>query len=200
MTWELLLAFNLALLAALVSPGPAMLMAIRTTLVKGKSAGIRFGAGTGLMASLWTLMALLGLETIFKLFPWAYVAMKTAGATYLIYLAWAAWRNATSPVDYDAKAADRAFRDGFLLNMTNPKSVLFAATVLIVIFPPDLPIYAKAAIMFNQFIVEFLSYALLAVTLSTKSVRDKYLSAKSWLDRFAALVLGALGLRLLFQK
>ena len=200
MTIELILAFNLALLAALISPGPALLMAIRTNLVKGRQAGIRFGAGVGLMASVWTMMALLGLDSVFALFPWAYVFMKTAGAFYLIYLAWSTWRNACEPLDYSAKAANRAFREGFLLNMSNPKSVLFAATVLIVIFPPDLPLYAKAFIMANQFLVEFLSYSLLAFVLNTRSVSERFLAAKTHLDRFAAFILCGLGLRLLIQK
>jgi len=148
----------------------------------------------------WSVPALLGLDSVFKLFPWAYVFMKTAGAIYLIWLAWNTWFSATKPIDYKAKAANRAFTDGILLNLSNPKSVLFAATVLIVIFPPDLPLYAKAFIMFNQFVVEFVSYAILAFALSTKSVSERYLAAKTWLDRFAAIVLGGLGLRLLLQK
>ncbi len=200
MTLELILAFNIALLAALVSPGPALLMAIRTTLVRGRFEGIIFGAGVGLMASVWTMMSLLGLDSIFAFFPWAYLFMKTAGAIYLLYLAWKTWHTARQPVNYEAKAAKHAFREGILLNLANPKSVLFAATVLIVVFPPDLTIYAKGFIMLNQFVVEFIAYAILAFALSTETVGTKYLAAKVWLDRFAAVILGGLGIRLLLQK
>ena len=72
MTIEHLIAFNLALLAAIASPRPALLMAVRTALSAGRRAGIAMGCGLGLMAAAWTLMALLGLEAIFRLFPWAY--------------------------------------------------------------------------------------------------------------------------------
>ena len=200
MTFELILAFNIALLAALISPGPALLMAIRTTLVKGRNEGIKFGAGVGFMASIWTLMALLGLDSMFKLFPYAYVFMKTAGAIYLLYLAINTWRTARQPISYEATAANHAIRDGILLNLANPKSVLFAATVLIVIFPPDLPLYAKGFIMLNQFVVEFIAYSILATALSTEAVGNKYLAAKVWMDRFASVILGGLGFRLLLQK
>ena len=61
MTIGQLLAFNLALLVAIASPGPALPIAIGTTLSGGRSAGIAVGAGLGLMAATWTLMALLGL-------------------------------------------------------------------------------------------------------------------------------------------
>jgi len=87
MTFEHLILFNIALLAALASPGPAFLVMIRTSLNAGRTAGIALGCGLGLIAALWTLMALLGLDTVFKLFPWAYAAVKTIGAIYLIYIA-----------------------------------------------------------------------------------------------------------------
>ena len=49
-----LVAFNIALLAAIASPGPALLMALKTTLGAGRSAGIAVGAGLRLVAALWT--------------------------------------------------------------------------------------------------------------------------------------------------
>lgn len=200
MTFELILAFNLALLAAIASPGPALLMSIRTALVKGKLAGIRLGMGLALMASLWTLMALLGLEGVFKAFPWAYFSIKVIGAAYLLYIAWKTWTGAKAALDQSAKPANRDFLDGFLLNLANPKSVLFAAAVLIVIFPPDLPLYAKAVIVANHFVVEVVCYSLIAVVLSNPAISNRYLAAKAWFDRFAAVIMAGLGLRLLLTR
>ena len=57
-----------------------MLLAIRATLSGGRAQGIATGLGLGTMAALWTGMALLGLEAIFTLFPWAYLAMKAPWA------------------------------------------------------------------------------------------------------------------------
>ncbi len=200
MSIELVLAFNIALLAAIASPGPALLMAMRTSIVKGRKAGILLGIGLAMMASLWTLAALLGLESVFKLFPWAYVTMKILGALYLLYIAWNTWRGAKNPLPSDKSASSRSFRDGFLLNLANPKSVLFSAAVLIVIFPPDLSLLAKGAIVMNHFIVEVICYSLIATVMSTEMISRRYLAAKAYLDRFSAVILGALGIRLLIQK
>lgn len=200
MSFELLLAFNIALLAAIASPGPALLMAIRTSVVKGRASGARLGIGLAFMASMWTLMALLGLEGIFAAFPWAYVAVKTAGALYLLYIAWKTWTGATARIENHTRPANRDFVDGILLNLANPKSVLFAAAVLIVIFPPDLPPAAMAVIVANHFLVEVICYSLIAITLSTPAFARRYLSARKWLDRFASIVLAGLGLRLLLQR
>ena len=111
MTIEYFLAFNLALLAAIASPGPALLVAIQTSVRSGRRAGMATGAGLGLIAAGWTLTALLGLEAVFRLVPPAYTALKIAGALYLLYLAWKIWRGATAsetPLSGRSSRADRA--------------------------------------------------------------------------------------------
>ena len=95
-------------------------------------------AGLALMAAIWTLMALLGLDGIFRLFPWIYMAAKTGGALYLLYIAWNTWQGARQKISASPQPTNQAFRNGFLINLLNPKSVLFATAVLVVIFPPDL--------------------------------------------------------------
>lgn len=196
-----LLAFNAVLAAAILSPGPALLFALRTALADGRAAGIAAGLGLGLVAAGWTLAALLGLEALFTLFPWAYLALKFAGAAYLLYIAWTTWRAACQPVAESArKPRGRAFLDGILINLGNPKSVLFAASVLVVIFPKGLTAGEIALIVGNHMIVEWIFYAGFATLLSGARARRAYLGAKSWIDRGAALLLGALGLKLLLSR
>lgn len=195
-----LLAFNAMLLAALVSPGPAMLVALHTALTRGRWAGILCGFGLAFAAALWTLAALVGLDGIFRAFPWAYGTLKAAGALYLCHLAWKTWRHADdAPADV-AAGRGASFRRGALTNLANPKSMLFAAAVLVVVFPAGLAPAGQAIIVVNHFAVESAAYALLAVTLGGRSAASGYLRAKSWLDRITATVLGALGLRLLLDR
>ncbi len=200
MTLAHLLAFNVALLVAIASPGPALLVFVQTALSAGRAAAFALGCGLGLMAALWTLMALVGLDAVFEVFPWAYTTARTAGALYLMYLAVQMWRGARETIAAKAKPVRRAFRDGFVINALNPKSVLFAAAVLVVIFPPDLNAAEIALITLNHLIVEIIFYAAMATALSTPAARDAYLRAKVVVDRVAAGVLGALGLRLLFSR
>ncbi|TVS04219.1 MAG: LysE family translocator [Rhodobacteraceae bacterium] len=201
MTLAHLLAFNITLLAAFLSPGPAMLYALRNTLRGGLALGIATGCGLALVAAGWTLAAFLGLQAVFALVPWAYGALKLAGAAYLLWLAWHIWRDAGAPL---AEAPDRptgrilwrAFGMGMLINLANPKSVLFAAAVLVVIFPAGLSATEIALVVTNHLLLEILGYGLIAWTLSRPTARAAYLGARRWLDRAAALVLGALGARL----
>ncbi len=200
MTAAHVLAFNLTLLAAMAAPGPALLYALRQSIAGGFAVGAATGAGLGLVAACWTGAALLGLQAVFALFPWAYLAMKVAGALYLLWIAVSLWRDAATPVRDSANPGARAFLGGMLVNLANPKSVLFAASVLVVIFPPDLGLADKALIVANHFIVECIVYAGFAAALSTPPARAGYLRLKPAIDRIAAVILGALGLRLLLDR
>lgn len=197
-----IIAFNLTLLAAIASPGPAMLFSVRATLTGGLRQGITTGFGLGVMAACWTTLALLGLDGIFAVFPWAYLALKIAGAVYLIWIAIGMWRNARTPLETSGDVMPRrqAFLNGMAVNLANPKSVLFASAVLLVIFPRDISLAEKAFVVANHLAVELICYTGFALLLSTAPARDGYLRLKPVLDRIAAAVLGALGLRLLLDR
>ncbi len=196
-----LLAFNAALFVAVASPGPAFLVCTQASLTGGRRDGVMTGVGLGIMAGLWTLAALLGLEALFLAFPYAYTAMKIAGAILVLFFAVQTWRGARKPLDAAPPVSKkRAFLRGFLLNLGNPKSILFAAGVLLVIFPPGLSPFEIALITLNQIVLEIAVYSALAFLLSRDAVRAKYLSFKPHLSRVIAIILGGLGLRLLVSQ
>ncbi|MBK1636880.1 lysine transporter LysE [Rhodovulum adriaticum] len=184
----------------MAAPGPALLYALRMSVAHGFTAGAATGAGLGLVAAAWTGAALLGLEAVFTLFPWAFAALKVGGAIYLLYIAVGLWRDARRPLGDSPHPERRAFWGGAAVNAANPKAVLFAASVLIVIFPPDLTLAQKGLIVGNHLVVELIVYALFAAALSTSAARNGYLAAKPHLDRLAAAVLGALGLKLILSR
>ncbi len=200
MTWAHLAAFNLTLLAAMAAPGPALLFHLRQSIAGGFATGVATGAGLGLVAAGWTGAALLGLEVVFTLFPFAYIALKLLGAAYLIWIAYTLWRDARAPVADSAHPGARAFLGGMLVNLGNPKSVLFAASVLVVIFPAGLTLGDKALIVLNHFAVELAVYTGFAALLATPPARAGYLRLKPAIDRVAAVILSGLGLRLLIDR
>ncbi len=200
MTWAQLATFNIVLIVSIASAGPAMLMATQTSLSAGRAAGIAVGAGLGLMAAIWTMMALLGFGVVFELFPFLYVGAKAVGAAYLLYVAYRMWRGAGVPARAVINPTGRAFRQGFLVNLFNPKSVLFAAAVLVTVFPAGIGLADSIVIVANHFLVEITFYTALAFGMSTQAVAKPYLRAKIYIDRVGAAVLGALGVRILLSR
>ena len=200
MTLAQLLAFNVTLLVAMFTPGPAFLVAVQTNLSAGRRSGIAVGCGLGLMAAAWTLLALAGFAAVFELFPAAYAGARIAGALYLLYVACRMWRGATTPAGALPEPASRAFRQGLFINVFNPKAVLFAAAVLIAIFPGGLGALNSVLIAVNHLLIELSFYTALALCLNTRAVAARYLRARTWIDRGAATVLGALGVRILLSR
>lgn len=194
-----LLAFNTALFLAVASPGPAFLVCVQASLTGGRRAGVLTGLGLAVVAGLWTLAALLGLDAVFTQFPLLYRTMKIGGAILMLSFAVLVWINATAAVAEDPIPVSnrRAFLRGVLLNLGNPKTVLFSAGVLLVIFPAGLSAVDIALITANHIALEAAVYSALAFLLSHDSIRAKYMSLKPVLGRATALVLGGLGIRLL---
>jgi len=153
-------------------------------------AGLYTVWGLGVMAATWTALAFMGLDAIFALFPWAFVALKTIGALYLIWIAYQTWRHARAPMGDAPTPPMRAFLGGVLVNMSNPKSVLFAGAVIMVIFPQGMALSDKAFVVFNHLLIEWLVGSALVLAFSTKHISAGYLRAKPVLDRIAASVLG----------
>ncbi|MEO0496088.1 MAG: LysE family transporter, partial [Pseudomonadota bacterium] len=200
-----MIAFNATLAAAILSPGPAMLLSVRNSIAEGRAVGVATGLGLATMAAIWTGCALLGLAALFEIVPWLYGAMKFVGAAYLIYLAIGMWRNAAQPMSIHESGQTShsvlwGFRSGLLINLSNPKSVLFAGAVIVVIFPAGLSAGGTALIVVNHLMLEVFAYTCFALALSTPMARRAFSSGKTWFDRVAGTVMGALGVRLLLDR
>ena len=190
-----LIAFNIAILGALASPGPAFIAMMRTAFAQGRAAALRCGLGLACAAVCWTGLALAGMSAIFALVPWAYAALKLLGAAYLIWLAVAMWRGAHRPVTQDAPRGLSGFRLGLVTNFANPKAVFFIAAIFATVFP-TMPRGADAAlIVANHLALETLWYTAAALILSTAPARAFYMRLKARIDRIAAAMLGILALR-----
>lgn len=195
-----LVAFNIALFVAMLSPGPALLLSIQTSVSSGVSAGRFFGLGLACMAAAWTGAALLGLAALFAVFPLLYTAMRVIGAGYLLYLAWNLMRHAKDTPGKGHHRADAPFLSGLLVNLGNPKSVLFAGAIMVTIFPPDLVLSDKILIVANHLVIEVLFYSTIASLMNIGGIQRRYIAARALFNRIAGTVLALLGLRILFAE
>jgi len=130
---SLFAAFVVASVLLALTPGPDMALYLSRTFSAGRSHGYAalFGAMSGVIAH--TFAAALGLSALIAASPRAYDAVKIVGALYLLYLAWGALRRG-SALRFDAGAAAGSLRGsylaGVLINLTNPKIILFFVTFL----------------------------------------------------------------------
>ena len=126
--FTLLGLFVVASLALLVTPGPAVLFIIARSVEQGRAAGLVSVLGIHLGTSVHVAGAALGLSALLMSSALAFAVVKYLGAAYLIWLGirtlLAKDRDADTPSPRRAPLA-RVFRDGFVVNLLNPKTALF---------------------------------------------------------------------------
>jgi threonine/homoserine/homoserine lactone efflux protein len=194
-----------ALLIGAISPGPSFVFVVRTAVAKSRTDGFAAAVGMGVGAALFGGLALLGLRTLMTEAGGLYTALKIAGGVYLVYLAYRIWRGATEPVEIAGNGAGgrsnigRSFGLALATQMSNPKIVAVFGAVFAALLPAERPLWLDLALPALIFVQETGWYALVAFAFSSSRPRALYLGAKTWIDRFAGAVIGALGIRLIFE-
>lgn len=133
-------AFLVAMFVMAITPGPANLFAIATGMERGKTAALLGVVGMNTATLVWFACSALGLGALIIAFPKAFHILALAGAAYLVWLGlkslWAGIRNLESHASATVRASRSAFFDGFMVQIANPKILLFFSAVL----PPFLDV------------------------------------------------------------
>lgn len=182
---------------AVASPGPAVISITQKAIAQGRAPAIRFGLGLAFGATTWVLASMLGLGVVLTRFPALLSAMTLGGGGYLIWVAWAIWRAADLPVN-ESPAAANGFWAGYRLNVSNPKPILFFSSLFLSVFPDPFSLASGAVVYAAMLSLELVFFTSVALTLTTPSIRARALRAKPIIDRVAAVVIGALGVWLLW--
>ena len=120
-----LLAFIPAAMALNFTPGADMMFCFGQGLRSGARPAMAASAGVSAGLMIHVLLAGLGLGAAVATLPWLFDVIRWMGVAYLLYLAWGAIRNGAVSADAPDKPTRWAFRDGMLVNLTNPKVILF---------------------------------------------------------------------------
>lgn len=134
MSFQLWLGFFVACWVISISPGAGAIASM--------SSGLNFGFRRGYWNVIGLQLALLvqisivaaGVGVLFATTPWAFMLVKWFGVLYLLYLAFMQWRAPTQNIEIKAekhaKTIPMLIFHGFLINMSNPKAIVFLLAVL----------------------------------------------------------------------
>lgn len=169
MSFNVWLAFLVASVVIAVTPGPGAVLSIATGLRHGYSGAVRaiFGLQSALLIQL--LVVALGLGAVLAASSTAFLLLKVAGAAYLIYLGVRKWRAPAEELDEQSMPERRGggfYLQGLLVNLTNPKALIFIVALVPQFVTPDLPQAPQFAIIATTMVmtdfVVMSCYALLA--------------------------------------
>lgn len=195
--------FASAVLLALI-PGPDNIFVLTQSISSGRKAGVfvALGLSTGLLFH--TTAVALGVAQLFQTSPMAFTCLRLIGAAYLLYLAWRAFKSAstTAEISVDQKiiSSQKLYLRGVIMNITNPKVTLFFLAFLPQFIEPkngsiSLQIISLGLIFISATIFVFSSVALAAGRVG--KALSKYPEAMIKIDRASGVIFTGLALKLL---
>jgi threonine/homoserine/homoserine lactone efflux protein len=187
-----LLSLALLWTVAVVTPGPNFFNIAQLAASQSKRHGVVAALGVATGTVLWGLAGGLGIKSLFSAAPTLYLSFKIAGGCYLIYLGLKQFKRKTpvvagesGPVDGAGRTLLSVYGQGFLGNMTNPKSALFVATIFATAMPASVPPTLLALAVLTMASLSFSWYSGVALLFSSRRMARAYERSRKWLDRFA---------------
>ena len=194
--------FLLTSLIVVLVPGTGTVYTVSTGLFYGPRASLAAAVGCTLGIVPHLLASILGLSFVLHMSAVVFQGLKFAGALYLLYLAWAMWRD-RGALSFGSAPPERSARQvivrAVLLNLLNPKLTLFFFAFLPLAISPDAA-SPLAELLGLSFVFMALTLAVFAVYgVLASSVRERVARSPrvvTWLRRSFAAAFAALGVKL----
>lgn len=195
------LAF-IALISAL-TPGPNMIYLVSRSICQGRVAGFISLAGIASGSLVYIVCTSLGITSIIMALPYAYDALRFAGAAYLLYLAWQALKPSgragfqvrNLPPDSNRKL----FTIGLVTSVLNPKAAVFYLSLLPQFLDPSRGYVLLQSVLLGltQIAVAVVTYSLIIAAAGAVTVflsgQSRWIVVQRWI---MATVLGGLALKM----
>jgi threonine/homoserine/homoserine lactone efflux protein len=187
------LAFLTVMLAVSMMPGPAILFAVAAGMSRGFKGALLATLGMNLAAMVWFVGSALGLVIVAATVPWLFRVTGWLGVVYILWLGVDALRGALKKDVQPPRAmkapSSAVFRDGFIIQATNPKALLFFTAILPPFVEIERPIWpqmgAFAIALLALDTIFMLGYGMLGAAFAHKMQEPKF-------RRFFGLFVGAL--------
>ena len=200
------LNFLVTCLIVVLIPGTGVIFTVSTGLTAGKRASVfaALGCTAGIIPHL--LASILGLSALLHTSALAFDMLKYAGVAYLLYVAYATWRDrsafAVSDTPTVATARSLLLR-GLLMNILNPKlTIFFLAFLPQFITPgstaPGVQMLVLSGVFMAMTFAVFVAYGLLANVFRRAVIESP--RVQNWLRRSFAAAFAGLGLNLAFAQ
>jgi threonine/homoserine/homoserine lactone efflux protein len=201
-----LLGFALVSLGIVLTPGPNMIYLVSRSITQGPAAGIVSLGGVALGFVFYMLCAAFGITALLFAVPYAYDALRFAGAAHLLWLAWQALKpGGRSPFQVKKLAADsprKLFAMGFVTNLLNPKIAMLYLALLPQFIDPNVGSVLTQSLALGaiQTVISVGVNAMIALAASSISLflgtRPSWLLVQRWL---MGTVLAGLAVKMAFE-
>ena len=203
---HLLLVYATYVIAA-GSPGPSNMRIMGVAMQQGRQAALTLAAGVVTGSIFWGMMAATGISVLLTRYAEVLTVLKIFGGLYLLFLAFRAGRAAliseeqtTAGAPTPASSRTALYRQGLLMHLGNPKSVLAWIALVTLGIGSDASWQGAAAILGGCAVLSVTIFCGYAVLFSTAPMVRLYRRARRWIEGALSIVFGFAGLRLLLAR
>jgi threonine/homoserine/homoserine lactone efflux protein len=147
MNWSLFSAFLFITILLVLTPGPIVTLVVSTAATRGIRAAMMTVIGTTLGNAVLLACIALGLNWVLRASAEVFEIMRWAGAAYLVWLGIQTWRQAGQEGLAPPPRGHVHARRGFMVAMTNPKTIAFFTAFLPQFIDPSLPVGRQLLVM-----------------------------------------------------
>jgi threonine/homoserine/homoserine lactone efflux protein len=199
---ERLAAFALMTAATSVVPGVSMLFVVGRTIRNGWRSGAAALAGMQLGYIGWWLLAAFGLATLALAFPLGFRALTVLGALYLAWLGVRSLRDAgrhgTGDTSERSPRRGGAFRDGVLVALSNPKSLIYIVALLPPFIDPRQPVVPQLVVLALVAMAIDVAVGVIYIAMGSRLAAAMARPAtRTWFDRAVGVLFIAIALAIL---
>ncbi|MDH2925058.1 threonine/homoserine/homoserine lactone efflux protein [Nicoletella semolina] len=192
-------------IVGLISPGPDFFYVTRKAMSESSRSAFFASLGITLGVGFWTLIVLFGLAFINKVLPSFQSFLMVLGGGYLAYSGLgmvqvkknAKWDNSSYTVKH--YSAWEQILKGLMINLSNPKIVVFFSSVLAG-YTAQLTTFSELfAVLFLLISSSLAYFSLVGVLFSRKPIRDFYAKNSRYLDNIAGVIFILFGSKLIYE-
>jgi threonine efflux protein len=204
---HLYLTIALVHLVALLSPGPDFFFVSQTAVSRSRQQALFGVLGITLGITLWSALALLGMQLVLHRLVWLQQVVAIAGGLYLTWMGLRMLRGAfvhapASPGEATSTPGGElaTLRAGLLTNLANPKVVVYFGSVFSAFLGDRVDATTRWGLWALIVAETFIWFSLVAAFFALPAMRRGYLRLARWIDGFAGAVFVAFGLHLILAR
>lgn len=203
--------FTAVALMIVMVPGVDSLLVLKNTMVHGKKAGFFTMVGIIVALFVWTTLAVLGLATIISKSMVVFLAIKYAGAAYLVYLGIQSWRAKAQNMQLQEAATSKSnqiknvslscMTQGITTDLLNPKTLLLYVTLMPQFIQPNFNVNSQLVVLAGILILLSIIW-LGIVILIINGIRKWFMkpTVQGMFNKITGILLVGIGIRIATEK
>lgn len=191
------------IIIAVLSPGPDFFLVSKNAITYSRRIGHVTALGISCSTFIHSMYSILGLSVLFEMFPAYHNILKLLGASYFIYIGAKGLltnkKTSSETTTLDFHSNTKAFVEGFLNNLLNPKTIVFFLTFFTVILNPLTSLSSKIFYSIEIACLHFVWFYSLSSLITTHSFYSMIKSVQQQVELFIHIIFISFGLYFLYM-